>query len=386
VHNGSFAAGSALLAWSFTMAAILWLARVRATGPQAMSRNDGDLADEPAIAAVIATLPGPVILIAPGDTIAAFNSQARELIGGLRLAVPASAATRHPDLLRAIRQARSAASVQKIRYEERVPVERRIEATVAPIQTGDIASRYLIVALRDLTEEARVEQMRADFVANASHELRTPLASLQGFIETLQGSAKNDPAARERFLGVMASQATRMTRLIDDLMSLSKIEMREHVVPDGVADVAEIIEHIAQTFEPLAREANATIEVATIAEPILIRGDEQELEQVVQNLVQNAIKYGRKGGTIRVSVARRAANGGQIAISVADDGPGIAPEHLPRLTERFYRVDVPESRNRGGTGLGLAIVKHILNRHRGELSIRSEVGKGSTFTAILPAI
>ncbi len=173
-----------------------------------------------------------------------------------------------------------------------------------------------------------------------------------------------------------------MTRLIDDLMSLSKIEMREHLAPDGAVDANMIVRSTAEQLETLAKEAGVRIEIENGSAPVMVRGDAEELEQVVQNLVQNAIKYGRQGGYVRIDIERR---GGRITIRVADDGPGIAAEHLPRLTERFYRVDAPASRSRGGTGLGLAIVKHIINRHRGELVITSEPGKGSVFSAVLPA-
>jgi two-component system phosphate regulon sensor histidine kinase PhoR len=385
VRSGDVAPLAAAILWIVATVAVSLLLRPAVDEPASNPRLPSD-DEQPSAAAVIAALPGPAILVAPNESIATFNEKARNVLAGLRRGMPLLAATRQPDLLQAVRQARALGSTERVLYEERVPVERRIEAVVAPASGAEGQPPHLVVAFRDLTEEARIEEMRADFVANASHELRTPLATLQGFIETLQGPAKNDPAARERFLGVMAGQAARMTRLIDDLMSLSKIEQREHVMPEGVADMHQIVESTAQSLEPLASESGVEIVVASATGPALVRGDAEELEQVVQNLVQNAIKYGRRGGRVRIGVDRRGGEGGRIAVSVSDDGPGIAPDHLPRLTERFYRVDVPESRNRGGTGLGLAIVKHILNRHRGELLIESEVGKGSTFTALLPTL
>jgi two-component system phosphate regulon sensor histidine kinase PhoR len=230
--------------------------------------------------------------------------------------------------------------------------------------------------------------MRADFVANASHELRTPLASLKGFVETLQGPAKDDPAARERFLMVMSEQAERMTRLIDDLLSLSRVEMREHLPLGAIVELNDVMASVIQSLQPLAVAAGVAIELAGSAEPAEVRGDRDELVQVFQNLIHNAIKYGRQGGRVDIAVARRSPGQGrpaEIVATVADDGPGIAPQHLPRLTERFYRVSVAASREKGGTGLGLAIVKHILNRHRGELTIASQIGQGSTFCVILPA-
>jgi two-component system phosphate regulon sensor histidine kinase PhoR len=238
-----------------------------------------------------------------------------------------------------------------------------------------------------LSEQDRLTRMRADFVANASHELRTPLASLRGFVETLQGAAKDDAQARERFLKVMGEQAERMTRLVDDLLSLSRVEMREHLPLAERVDLNEAVAHVIQALQPIASDAGTAIEFQGMAEPAVIRGDRDEIVQVFQNLVQNAIKYGKPGGHIAVRVTREAAAGGRPArfvASVTDDGPGIAPQHLPRLTERFYRVSVAASREKGGTGLGLAIVKHILNRHRGELAITSKVGQGSTFAVMLP--
>ncbi len=227
--------------------------------------------------------------------------------------------------------------------------------------------------------------MRADFVANASHELRTPLAYLKGSVETLLGPAKDDTAAREAFLKTMGEQAERMSRLVDDLLSLSRVEMREYLPPSGGADLAAVLADVAQTLEPMAQQAGVTLSLTGEDTPAVVRGDHDELAQVFQNLVQNAIKYGRKGGKVDVRLSEEA--GGRAVryrVDVIDDGLGIAPQHLPRLTERFYRVNVAASREKGGTGLGLAIVKHILNRHRGELLIDSRLDQGSTFSVILP--
>jgi len=228
--------------------------------------------------------------------------------------------------------------------------------------------------------------MRADFVANASHELRTPLAALSGFIETLQGSARDDAAARERFLGIMQAQATRMARLIDDLLSLSRIELSAHVRPQHPVDLAPIVRQVADGLQTLARDREIQINIETPGEPLIVQGDRDELIRVFENLVENALKYGGSGKQVDIGfVHGQAADGGpEIGVAVRDYGPGIAPEHLPRLTERFYRVDVVESRAQGGTGLGLALVKHILNRHRGRLEIESRMGDGATFTVRLP--
>jgi two-component system phosphate regulon sensor histidine kinase PhoR len=228
--------------------------------------------------------------------------------------------------------------------------------------------------------------MRADFVANASHELRTPLAALSGFIDTLQGPAREDVKARERFLGIMHAQASRMARLIDDLLSLSRVELSAHVRPNTQIDVVPLLRQVMDGLEPLARERQVAIETDLPAAPVVIDGDSEELLRLFENLVENGLKYGASGGRIVVSLTTAANADGvpEVRFAVRDFGPGIAPEHLPRLTERFYRVDVGDSRAQGGTGLGLALVKHIANRHGGRLLIESIAGKGATFTACFP--
>ena len=230
--------------------------------------------------------------------------------------------------------------------------------------------------------------MRSDFVANASHELRTPLASLSGFIETLQGPARSDAPARDRFLAIMKEQATRMARLIDDLLSLSRIEQKAHIHPDNSVDLGALVRQVADGLSPLAHEREVEVKIADQASSLLVPGDRDELIRVFENLIENALKYGAPGRRVDITLARDPANGGakEAVVSVRDYGPGIAPEHLPRLTERFYRVDISESRAQGGTGLGLALVKHILNRHRGRLVIESTPGAGATFAVRLPLL
>jgi two-component system phosphate regulon sensor histidine kinase PhoR len=273
-----------------------------------------------------------------------------------------------------------------------VPVDRWYQAHVAPLRLGqapaDAHPDLVLMTIRDLTQLRRMEEMRADFVANASHELRTPLATLSGFIETLQGSAREDSAARERFLGIMKQQATRMARLIDDLLSLSRIELNAHLRPDTAVDLVAIVRQVADALQTLARDRDVEVVVAAPAEPVMVAGDRDELVRVFENLVENALKYGAAGKRVEIAVTRDATSGraGETAVSIKDFGPGIAPEHLPRLTERFYRVDVALSRAEGGTGLGLAIVKHILNRHLGRLDIDSRLGEGATFTVRLPLL
>ncbi len=330
-------------------------------------------------------LPDPLIMLSSTGQVLFCNAPARGLFASLREGSHISSVIRTPEFLDAVSAAPELGEAVTVSYAERVPVGRRMAATVAPLTQGT-ESGDILVLLRDLTEGERINQMRADFIANASHELRTPLASLRGFIETLQSSAKEDNGARERFLPIMADQASRMTRLIDALLSLSRVEMNAHVPPSDLVDLNDVMDHAKDTLEPLVSDMDFQLEVSRFPRPAMVLGDRDELVQVLQNLVQNALKYGDKGGKVRMeakhipSLGRQA---GRYAIAVIDNGPGIAPEHLPRLTERFYRVDVASSREKGGTGLGLAIVKHILNRHRGELVIASEPGKGSTFTIMV---
>lgn len=332
-------------------------------------------------------LPDPVILLSRDGQVLFYNRPAEDLFPSLRDGVHISLVIRTPEFLDAVSSAPKRGRAVTVNYAQRVPVGRRMAVTVAPLARSSEHDGNILVFLRDLTEGERINQMRADFITNASHELRTPLASLRGFIETLQGTAKDDRGARERFLPIMAEQASRMTRLIEELLSLSRVEMNAHVAPSDLVDLNDILGQAGDTLEPLADDAGISMEIARFPGPAMVLGERDELLQVLQNLVQNALKYGNPDGQVRVEAKHIPSLGrqgsGRYAISVVDDGPGIPPEHLPRLTERFYRVDVASSREKGGTGLGLAIVKHILNRHRGELTISSEPGKGSTFTVML---
>jgi two-component system phosphate regulon sensor histidine kinase PhoR len=270
-----------------------------------------------------------------------------------------------------------------------VPHDRWFEAFVMPVKLAtapDARSDILLMTFNDLTPLRRVEEMRADFIANASHELRTPLAALLGFIETLQGTAKDDAAARAKFLAIMQGQATRMARLIDDLLSLSRIELNAHLPPNTAVDLAPIVRQVTDGLQTLARDRDVTIKVASPPDELIVLGDRDELIRALENLVENALKYGFAGKRVDITLARGQTRAGtpEVRLAVRDYGPGIAPEHLPRLTERFYRVDVADSRAQGGTGLGLALVKHVLNRHGGRLNIESTPGEGATFTMHLP--
>jgi two-component system phosphate regulon sensor histidine kinase PhoR len=316
--------------------------------------------------------------------IAVFNRHAADLFPSISVGAPVGLATRNPDLMLSIDRGFSEGRSETTEFTERMLQGRRFIVTSTPI-----SGPRLLLQFRDTSEQERLAQLRADFIANASHELRTPLASIKGFIETLQGPARNDEAARTRFLGIMASQAQRMNRILDDLLSLSRIEMRAHLRPEGAVDMNDLIAQAIRGLEPLAQKADIVLTFQQFPTAAVVHGDRDELEQVMQNLIHNAIKYGRPSGHVEVTIGARIRGGSKrtlIEISVKDDGPGIGPEHLPRLTERFYRVDTARSREQGGTGLGLAIVKHILNRHKGELEITSEVGLGSRFTVILEAV
>ncbi len=337
-----------------------------------------DREPESVLRAVIEAFPDATLQIEPPDTVCFANAEARRLLGLTRTTGPLSYFLRAPEVLDAIVLA-SGGETQKVRFHERVPSDRWIEVHVAPLRSARRNGAVLVV-LRDLTQAERIERMRADFVANASHELRTPLASLLGFIETLQGPARDDPVARGRFLGIMRAQAERMSRLINDLLSLSRIELDEHVRPTAQVDLGDVVGQVVDGLCPMAQEQGVEIAFRR-PERAPVIGARDELARLAENLVQNAIKYGATGKRIEVSIGvESGTTRPQTVLRVKDFGPGIAALHLPRLTERFYRVDVGESRAKGGTGLGLAIVKHIASRHRAALAIESTPGKGASFT------
>jgi two-component system phosphate regulon sensor histidine kinase PhoR len=337
--------------------------------------------------AVVAGLPDPVVALDRDGRVLAVNDRARRLGPALRQGEPVALALRMPELIEAIGRATAEGEEQRVVYFERVPLDRWYETIVMPVKRAATATRpdFVLMTFHDLTPLRRVEEMRADFVANASHELRTPLAALLGFIETLQGSAREDPKARARFLAIMQEQARRMARLIDDLLSLSRIELNAHRRPDTPVDLAPIVRQVADGLETLARDRGVTVNIDN-ASATTVLGDHDELVRVFENLVENALKYGAAGRRVDIKLGQGSSAEGEpeAQVSVRDYGPGIPPEHLPRLTERFYRVDVTDSRAQGGTGLGLALVKHILNRHRGRLTIESAPGAGAVFTVHLP--
>jgi two-component system phosphate regulon sensor histidine kinase PhoR len=357
---------------------------------------------------ILNELPDPLIVLDGTGRILFCNKGAEVLTGPQAVGKHVATMLRSATLVTAIDEVLKGGAAHSVEYALPVPVERNYSAFITPIEADAITgamsgamssgpgamnaasrrrARLVLVALRDVTEVRRVEDMRVDFVAFASHELKTPLASLSGFIDTLRGHAKDDPVAQERFLEIMAEQADRMRRLIDDLLSLSRIELREHVRPDNVVDLLGVVSDVTDGLTHLAQQNGVEISVTSPAILPRVRGDREELGQVVQNLVDNALRYGRAGKRVDVTLAPDMRGGKpMVRLSVRDFGGGISREHLPRLTERFYRVDAAASRAKGGTGLGLAIVKHIVNRHQGALAIDSELGEGSTFSVLIPAV
>ena len=362
---------------------------------------------------VFDSLPDPLILLDKRRRVTFGNQAARQLLGNIAVGGDLALALRDPAVLEAVDGLLSDGTGRQAEFRAVQPNERffavRIEKLRAPVAAGESAvargagegSAVCVLVMVDVSAAKRAEQMRSDFIANASHELRTPLSSLIGFIETLQGPARDDPKAQEQFLKLMHEQAQRMARLVRDLLSLSMIEMNEHKPPAGQVDVPALIQTVVAVLQLQARAKGIAVKLTVDGEAPKIAGDADQLAQLFQNLIDNAIKYGAANSEVAVRVwattnaapdrgADGAAGGdlaipqAALAVSVADQGDGIGEEHLPRLTERFYRVDTARSRAVGGTGLGLAIVKHILARHRGRLQIDSQPGQGSRFTVYLP--
>jgi len=338
--------------------------------------------------AVLDRLPDPLVLLDKKRRILRSNRAAREQLGAVEEGGDLATLVRDPRVLEAVDAVltdspeEQKSGGREVEFILSVPVERVFVARIEPLPGGLADGGRVFAVFHDITGARRLERMRADFVANASHELRTPLASLLGFIETLSGPARSDEAARTRFLRVMREQALRMRRLIEDLLSLSRIELDEHQAPRGRVEADEVLRKVAEALDLAAREKGMRIRL-TLDPPLpAVTGDRDEIFQLFQNLIDNAVKYGAENTEIEVTARSDTA---ALAIAITDRGAGIPRQHLPRLTERFYRVDNARSRELGGTGLGLAIVKHIVARHRGTLMIDSTEGKGSTFTVRLPA-
>ncbi|MDX2274982.1 MAG: ATP-binding protein [Hyphomonadaceae bacterium] len=359
------------------------------------------------LAPLLDALPDPALLIGKEVRIAGSNAAARRQLQFEAEGLFLTSIIRQPELLDAVQAAYEGAS-RTVEYATTDQVEQRIRAYVAPMSWGD--ERAALIVFHDQTARINTERMRADFLANASHELRTPLASLTLLIETVAGPARDDAVERERFLKMMQAQAERMRRLIDDLLSLSRIELDEHVPPSDRADLAQVAREVADSLDAVAKERGVAIELKLPDRPARVVGERFQLTQVVQNLVDNALKYSSPGGKVAVEIGlaanreeavqqagRRWEEAGRIAlltpspapsrayafVRVEDSGPGVARRYLPRLGERFFRVERELGNEKGGTGLGLAIVKHIVNRHRGGLLVESQPGRGSAFSALI---
>ncbi|MCC8931590.1 phosphate regulon sensor histidine kinase PhoR [Rhizobium ipomoeae] len=333
----------------------------------------------PLILASLDALDMPIFVLNAASELIAGNQEAEKVFGTPPAGLHVSTRWRSPGILDMIRETIETGEPNQIEHSERLPSERVYIVRVAPVLSdGAEATAYFLLSFRDISELRRLDRMRSDFVANASHELRTPLASLRGFIETMQGPARDDAKAKDRFLAIMLDQANRMSRLVDDLLSLSRLELKAHLPPDQKVELAPILGHVRDSLAPLAADLGVEIRLDLPDEKVEVMGERDELVQVFENLIENACKYGQDGKVVEVSLRREP--GGATEVSVRDHGPGIPGEHVPRLTERFYRVSVEDSRSKKGTGLGLAIVKHILTRHRARLIVKSKIGSGSEFT------
>ena len=347
------------------------------------------LADSPAVEttpfanihAVLDAMPMGALVVSGNRTILAANAEVRSLFGASAVAGQPAAVLRSPALLDSIDQAFTEDRAQKLDLTLWRAGDRFLFAEVAPISGGQDPS--VLIVLRDETAAKRAAEVHRDFVANASHELKTPLAAASGIIETLMGPAREDRPATERFLKLLSSQTTRMQRLVEDLLSLNRIELNARVAPEAKVPLVPMLAEVIDTLGPIAREADVQLDFEPPTPSPIVVADRNEIGQLFRNLIDNAIKYGGSGTTVSVEILPGTKEG-RIGVAIRDQGPGIAREHLPRLTERFYRVNALHSREKGGTGLGLAICKHVLARHRGRLEIDSELGRGSCFVAWLP--
>ncbi|WP_170424839.1 sensor histidine kinase [Ruegeria arenilitoris] len=342
------------------------------------------------LAEMVSAVPMPALMVDQTERIIAANTDAKTLLGQNIEGRHYATILRQPQVIDAMEQSLRTKGPAKTRHlandgaqDTTFEVQCRYMNGVGAVDGGAVMAVF-----QDVTHLEQASQMRRDFVANVSHELRTPLTALMGFIETLRGPARDDVAARERFLQIMNDEANRMNRLVGDLLSLNRVESEERVRPKEQVELIGLLQSTLNSLRPLAENASVTLTLDAPSEPITLTGDSDQLRQVFTNLIENAIKYGGSGGVVdvRLTASERdtAMRGPAVRVQICDKGPGIDAVHLPRLTERFYRADSHRSRELGGTGLGLAIVKHIVNRHRGRLRVESDLGKGSVFTVILP--
>jgi len=337
--------------------------------------------------ALIAAMPVPAVLIGRDERIEAANPAAAQLFGHDGTGRHYVTVLRQPATLDVVEATLRDGQPREGRFLGRDGARDttwRASARAAALASG----QRVLVTFEDVTALEEAGQIRRDFVANVSHELRTPLTALLGFVETLRGPARDDVAARDRFLGIVSREAQRMAQLVDDLLSLSRVEAEERRRPTERVDLRALAASVVAALEPVAERSGAELRLDLPENPVTVPGDPRQLRQVLMNLAENAIKYGGQGGPVDIALSEPAEESALrrtgVRLSVTDHGPGIAAHHIPRLTERFYRVDAHRSREVGGTGLGLAIVKHIVNRHRGRLRIESTPGEGSRFTVVLP--
>ena len=378
------------LALSSTMlvAGLVAPVRTKAGRRGGQGRADGSSGDLAVFGSALDGVPDPALLIDNRGVVRYANRAYRRILGAIQPGGSVLVRFRSPEVVEMIQLALAGQRPDPVELVERSPREHWFLVSIAPLTTASRPVGGHIVHFRDLSELRRAERMRTDFIANASHELRTPLASLAGFIETLQGPARADEAARERFLQIMREQAERMSRLIDDLLSLSRFETALGRSDFTRVDLIDVLVHVVGAFQPVAARDDITVKLdhdMVPADHVDVYGSRDELIQLFDNLAENAIKYGRDGKRLDFLVEPGRLGGlPALTVEVRDFGAGISEDHLPRLTERFYRVDVETSRGKQGTGLGLAIVKHIVTRHEGRLVIRSRPGEGTRVIVTLP--
>ncbi len=401
-----FISAPAVILMIIAVCACFWAAREAQRYTISPRSQQGDIVGLGDLAPLLEALPDPALLVDDEGRVVASNAAARRQMRFEAHGHFLTAILRHPDVLDAVQAALREGDARAVEYETTAQIERSMRCYIAPVAWG--GDRAAMLVFHDQTARISTERMRADFLANASHELRTPLASLTLLIETMAGPARDNPADRDRFLVMMQVQAERMRRLIDDLLSLSRIELDEHVPPSDRADLAAVVREVVDSLAAVAEERHVSVRVVAPGTPLVVVGERFQLAQVVQNLLDNAIKYTPANGEVVVEAAaagdreevmaaagRRWEEAGRIAIltpegaanrsyayvRVEDCGPGIARRFLPRLAERFFRVERELGAEKGGTGLGLAIVKHVVNRHRGGFLVESQPGKGSAFAA-----
>lgn len=333
---------------------------------------------------LIEALPQPVLIVDSGGIVQAANPAGRELFGAKIVGAPIRAHLRQAEVASMLDDVLGGAREGSASFVSNQSSRETVWRVIARHAAEDL----LVLSLTDISDIETAEAQRRDFVANVSHELRSPLTVLAGFIETLQGPAGEDAAARTEFLGIMAEEAERMSGLVADLLSLSRVEAVEKIRPRTPVSIEMVLKATLAALRPQIEAAGVEVDLRLPEHLPDIPGDHDQLVQVFHNLIENGVKYGGSGGRLEITVQPPMAAPGFdtpiLRVGIRDFGEGIDPIQIPRLTERFYRVDKARSRERGGTGLGLAIVKHILNRHRGRLVIRSAPGEGATFDALLP--